>query len=144
MKKLFFILLGVLLLGIVANSCRQSVEPGENGFPTMEEIQEYFAHQAPYAPQVRKFMVTIIKNHPEWIETINKIYITQHGKLDLDTPEGYHLFWKLLFKEIPEKEIEQVTTEAENKIHRRIGSGSAAAMMVVYYENFLMKNKNGQ
>ncbi len=107
MKKLFFIFLGILLLGLITNSCRQSVEPGENGFPTMEEIKQSI-YKKGYTPRVKEFLVSLAQEKKSWIKAINEIYL-EHPDLKVkNSADDLIKLENLFFEKVPHREAEEV------------------------------------
>jgi hypothetical protein len=107
MKKLFFIFLGILLLGLMINACRQSVEPGENGFPTMEEIKQSI-YKKGYTPRVKGFLVSLAQEKKSWIKAINEIYL-EHPDLKVkNSADDLIKLENLFFEKVPHREAEEV------------------------------------
>ncbi len=136
MKKTNWLILIIisLIMGLALASCQQSVEPGKNGFPTKKEIKEV-VWKKKYTWPVKRFMFKIIDQKPEWIATINKIYL-EHPNLNTDNPQDYQRFIQLLKENFS---IRRVKEEAK-KLDENIDSGFTFSLFLLYYD-YLYKAK---
>ena len=109
MKKLTFLILVISLIIplVLITACQQSVEPGENGFPTIGEIRESI-YQSGYTPQVKDFLITLTQEKKNWIKAVNEIYL-EHPNLKIkESADDYVKLQQLIFEKIPYKEMEAI------------------------------------
>ncbi len=133
MKKLFFLFLGILLLGLITNSCRQSVEPGTNNFPTIDEAVQQIQQNRyfkTFDKDDQQVVLTIVRQEKDWIRYINRLYLKK-PKLNPYTQLG-----DVIETERPEK-----LKKLQKKYFPPASCMDTALWALAFYYESLQKNK---
>lgn len=103
MKKVTFLTLVISLIIplVLITACQQSVEPGENGFPELQEIETLMLQKKHWQKNAT-MLHEMIYEKQEWIKGINRLYL-DYPNLPIAKDAGaYGAFRRLLPKYIPD------------------------------------------